>query len=468
MELSLHCIARDVSPIRSLFVYITLLSTIAFSVSVATAQEPNPGANQGEQARDRIGELEAQVQALLKRQAEQQAQIERVASAPKAEPAEPTIMKPEPFNGIQDTTLLPDATPGTKIRFGGFVKVDFLATQTSDGQMAEGSIGRAVYLPQSIPVSGNMSAIDYDSHAKFSRFNLGIDHVSGETRVGAFIECDFFGNLLGNQISQNSYGVTLRHAYLYYNNWLVGQTWSSFMDVSTLPESVDFVGVLDSAIFARQAQVRYKLGGLVIALENPETTITETAEAAQASSDRGAWPNFVVRYNWTASWGTFGVAGLLRELRVDTPAYSDSKVGWGLTAGGRFNLTPSDTILYQVSGGQGFSRYIGLSIVGDASVNPDTGNLHQTNLLAGFATYRHVFTKALRAHIILSGSGYDNDRNFSGPNATKLVYSGRVNAIYSPVDKLDFGFELSYARREVESGADGSLRRAHFAAKYRF
>jgi len=79
-----------------------------------------------------------------------------------------------------------------------------------------------------------------------------------------------------------------------------------------------------------------------------------------------------------------------------------------------------------------------------------------------------VFTKALRAHLIVSGSGYDNNRNFTGPNATKLVYSGRVNAIYSPVDKLDFGIELSYARREVESGADGSLRRAQFAAKYRF
>jgi len=240
------------------------------------------------------------------------------------------------------------------------------------------------------------------------------------------------------------------------------------MDISAFPETVDFVGPIDSAIFARQTQVRYKRGGFIISLENPETTLTETATEAQSSSDRGAWPNLIVRYGWKGAWGTFGVAGMLREVKVDKSEYSDSRVGWGLTAGGRMNITRSDAIFYQVSGGRGFSRYIGLSIVGDASLDPDTGNLHMTGILAGYAAWRHELTESLRAHVLVSGSDFDNNRSFSGPNATSRVYSARVNLIYSPVAKLDLGGELSYARREVESGADGDLKRVQFSAKYRF
>jgi hypothetical protein len=450
------------SPVQGLCLYVLWLF-VSFPISMAAAEDAS--------APQRIEALEAQVQQLLKHQAEQQTQINglEVTSVPKlrVERAADTAAHP-PINGIQDTTLLPDAAPGTTIRFGGFIKVDFLTTQTSDGQMAEQSIGRATYLPQAIPVSGPASGVDYDSHAKFSRFNLGVDHVSEDLRIGGYIECDFFGNLLGNQISQNSYGVTLRHVYLYWNDWLFGQTWSNFMDISAFPETVDFVGPIDSAIFARQTQVRYKRGGFVISLENPETTLTETATEAQSSSDRGAWPNLIVRYGWKGAWGTFGVAGMLREVKVDKPEYSDSRVGWGLTAGGRMNITRSDAIFYQVSGGRGFSRYIGLSIVGDASLDPDTGNLHMTGILAGYAAWRHELTKSLRAHILVSGSDFDNNRTFSGPNATSRVYSARVNLIYSPAAKLDLGGELSYARREVESGADGDLKRVQFSAKYRF
>ncbi|NNK33905.1 MAG: porin, partial [Xanthomonadales bacterium] len=43
-----------------------------------------------------------------------------------------------------------------------------------------------------------------------------------------------------------------------------------------------------------------------------------------------------------------------------------------------------------------------------------------------------------------------------------------VNLIYSPVPKMDFGFEFMYADREVESGADGDLTRLQFSAKYAF
>jgi hypothetical protein len=178
----------------------------------------------------------------------------------------------------------PGAAPGTTVKIGGFIKADFLATQTSDGQLADDATGRSLYLPGQTPVegaggSGKRSGTDFNAHAKFSRFNLGIDNVSESgNKAGAFFEMDFFGNSLGNQTATNTYGVTLRHAYMYWNNWMAGQTWSNFMDAAALPEAVDFVGPTDGVIFVRQAQVRYTQGGFSVALENPETTtLTGTA-----------------------------------------------------------------------------------------------------------------------------------------------------------------------------------------------
>ncbi|REN04581.1 hypothetical protein DSI35_16795, partial [Mycobacterium tuberculosis] len=71
-----------------------------------------------------------------------------------------------------------------------------------------------LYLPGQTPVagaggSGKRSDVDYNAHAKFSRFNLGIDNVSeAGNKSGAFFEMDFFGNSLGNQTATNTYGAT--------------------------------------------------------------------------------------------------------------------------------------------------------------------------------------------------------------------------------------------------------------------
>jgi hypothetical protein len=48
------------------------------------------------------------------------------------------------------------------------------------------------------------------------------------------------------------------------------------------------------------------------------------------------------------------------------------------------------------------------------------------------------------------------------------VHSVHANAIWTPLPKLDLGMELIYGERELESGADGDLRRLHVHARYSF
>ena len=423
----------------------------------------------------RINELERQLQDLMvevkaQRAATPVAAAPIAASAPLPKATATVGGKPP----IQQTTITPGSSPNTTFRVGGFVKADFMATRTGDGQLADSAVGRALYLPSQIPVGGSGSGTDYDAHAKFSRFNLGIDSVTDDgAKLGAFFEMDFFGNALGNQNATNTYGVTLRHAYAYWNNWLAGQTWSNFMDVGALPEAVDFIGPTDGVIFVRQAQVRYTTGGFSVALENPETTLIPNGGGAGIASDRGALPDLTLRYGWKGDWGSFGIGGLLRELRIDRNATADvaaidnSSFGGALTLGGKWNLGSSDDLRYQLTVGSGFSRYIGLGITGDSMLDAD-GDLDSLDGIAGYVAWRHMFNPKLRTNLMYARSQYDNDTALTGTGVTKNVQSWRANIFYSPYPKLDIGAELMMGQREIESGLDGDLTRLQFTTKYSF
>ncbi|MGQ3469435.1 DcaP family trimeric outer membrane transporter, partial [Xanthomonas campestris] len=160
-----------------------------------------------EKAREaRIADLERQAQMRVSAQQQQQGQITQtqtqageVRAAQAQAPAAPAL--PAGKRPIQLTSITPNALPGTTFRFDGCTKADFMTTRTSDGALPEGAVGRYLYIPTQTPVAGQASSTDTDSHAKFSRSNLGVDTVSenGDKRTG-FIERHAFGDALTNQV----------------------------------------------------------------------------------------------------------------------------------------------------------------------------------------------------------------------------------------------------------------------------
>lgn len=414
----------------------------------------------------RVSELERQLQDLI---GEVKAQRSVAATAPAPAAALPAGKLP-----IQAVSLTPGSPAGTTLRYGGFIKADFMATKAHDGQLADGAVGRALYVPSQTPVGGRASDVDYDAHAKFSRFGIGVDTVTeAGDKGGAFVEMDFFGNSLGTQVATNTYGVTLRHAYAYWNNWLAGQTWSNFMDVAALPDAVDFIGPTDGVIFVRQAQVRYTNGGFSVALENPETTYFQNGGGALTQSDRGALPDLTLRYGWKGDWGSFGVGGLLRSLKAEragtatVSAIDGSEMAGAMSVGGKWILGKNDDFRYQLTAGNGFNRYIGLGITADTAID-GAGDLDSIGVVAGYAAWRHVWSPKLRTNLIYARSQYDNPTALTGLGVTESVQSIRANIFYSPMPKVDVGAELMVGERELESGADGKLTRLQFTTKYSF
>ncbi len=178
--------------------------------------------------------LEARVQELERQLRELS---EKMSGAPAAAPA---AKPPADAPGFQVKPITPNAVSGTRFLYSGFVKFDGMWSDYQDGEIADGSIGRDFYLPSTIPVGGVSEGVDYDSHVKQSRFIFGTDtDLSGGGSLSSRFEVDLYGSALGDERATNTYGVLLRHAYIQYRQWLIGQTWSNFMDAGALPETAD-------------------------------------------------------------------------------------------------------------------------------------------------------------------------------------------------------------------------------------
>ena len=417
---------------------------------------------------DKEKELEARIEQLEKLMQQMSTQsAAKPATAPPAAAEQP----------IQATTITPTASPATKFRYGGFIKFDAIYTDTPDGEIADGTAGRLFYLPSAVPVgaANTSESGDLDVSAQLSRFWFGADTtLSSGSKLTSYLEFDLFGGgsnaFLGNETATSTYGLTLRHAWVSWDKWLAGQTWSNLQDVAALPDTVDFIGPTEATIFVRQAQLRYTTGPWTVSLENPETTVTPFGgTTARIASDDNSIPDLIARWTKRGTWGHFSVAGMVRQLKYQNPAtrINDSATGGALSVSGRWNFGANDDIRFMVNAGSGIGRYLGLAISSDAVLNA-TGGLDAIDGLGAYVGYRHVFNRNVRGNVFYSLARFDNDIRLTGGAVTESVESAHINLIYSPLPKLDLGAELIFAERDIESGLDGELRRLNMHVRYNF
>lgn len=352
--------------------------------------------------------------------------------------------------------------------FGGFIKATASFSDYSDGDIAANSGLRDFYIPGAVPVGGADESQDFDFGAKESRIGFKSSHLlENGDKITTNIEMDFLLPPGGNERVSNSYNPRLRHAYLTYNNWLFGQTWSTFQDVGALPESVDFLGAADGIVFNRQSMVRYSNGAWQFAIENPETTVTPFGGGARIVTDDNGLPDFVAKYNHKADWGHISFAGLFRQLAYNIGSVEESTSSTGLSVTGKFKVGAKDDIRFNFASGSGMGRYVALNTANGAVIDA-SGNLEAIDSTLGAVAYRHQWNSEWRSNFIFSGMSVDNDSALTGSGVTKSVNSVQVNLLHSPVPKLTLGVGFLSANRELESGADGDMFRTIFTAKYAF
>lgn len=379
---------------------------------------------------------------------------------------------------LVDNEAPPDAPSATatdlnsaathKYAFGGYVKLDAMFSDYSDGDLAPGSLGSQFYVPATIPVGGTPTeGPDLDMQARETRLQFKSDHIlAGGDKINTFVELDFFAGSDGDERVSNSYNPRLRQAFVTYNKWLAGQAWTTFQDDCALAENLDFIGPSEGTTFVRQAMVRYTNGPWEFAVENPETTITPFGGGARIVSDDGGIPDLVARYSATLERGHVKVAGLLRQLSYRTDVIDDSETAFGLSVSGK-HLFGDDDLRWMATAGRGTGRYLGLN-TSNGAVLDSSGKLNAIDQWGAFVSYRHFWSPRWRSNLTLSYLSNDNDLALTGDGVTEDVYSVHANLLFEPVEKVTVGGEIMFAERNLESDLSGDMTRLLLSAKYAF
>lgn len=459
-----------------------LRRSIAVGLLAATAMAP-AAAHAQSSVEDRLDKLEAMIMALEARMDAQQSapadpQTQAAVTEMRAAVAETRAVAAK--QGELETRVAAVETSDksgfhigdTKVTLGGYVKMDAITARTSAGQLGGDTFLRDFLIPSVVPVgSGDGSGWDTDFNARQSRVAIKTaTPVAGKT-LGTTLEMDFMVTSGGDERITNSYSPRLRHAFVTYDGWTIGQTWGTFFNVGALPDTLDFIGTTPGTVFVRQPLVRYtSKSGFSIAVEQPETTVT-TAAGGRVTPGDDALPDVVLRFDKKAGKSAFSIAAIGRQLKVSNDDFglgSDSTLGYGVSVSGKIGIGEKDDFRFMVNAGEGLGRYIGLNIVNDAAIDPVTGDLDAIASYSGFAAYRHVWGDKLRSTIAGSYFKADNPVALTSTSPTDTVWNALANVIYTPVPKLDLGVEYMYVERENEAGLDGNLQKVQVSAKYSF
>lgn len=364
-----------------------------------------------------------------------------------------------------------------KFTWGGYIKLDTLYSRYSDGQAAQ-NLGRDAYIPNQIPVNADGTPRSYiDFHAKETRLYLKAETLVEGHQLGGHVEFDFIVNQgAANEITSNAYNAGLRRAFITYDDWLLGQEWTTFQNMTALPDVLDLVNFpTEGTVFIRQPMLRYTLGGFMFAVENPESTIAPNGggPAFTNTDENNSIPDLIARYNFKLGSKLGGadlsVAGLARQI-VDKGALDggdDQAWGYGLSFAGKVRLGERDDLRFMLNGGDGVGRYLALNTVGDAVIDSE-GNLETLRIVNGYLVHHHVWTPKIRSNEGISHFDADVASGNLGGATTKKVSNAFVNLIYAPVKPFWVGAELRYAERETLAGLKGDLWRLQFSAKYSF
>ena len=383
----------------------------------------------------------------------------------------------------------------TSLRIYGYAEINGVKEFKGDNSNNDFS----TYVPYA-PINGSTTrtGVSYIT-ARTSRLGFEASTPTAYGPLGIKIEGDFYneprtGNgavngTVGNIYTQgwtNSYNFRLRHGYGQFGGLLIGQTWSTFMDVDNSPETTDFNGPIGTPL-ARQPMVRYAYntkdsGTFTVALENSVNYMLDSAGGASLQG-LAKMPDLIARWDKSYDWGALSVRGLSQEFRVNDGAGLEvSRRGYGVASTAFIKMRDAkDFLSVGFTYGQGVGRYF-YGVEG-AAFDASTNSIVLEKLLGIVVGYQYKASDTLRANFVLGAlRNYNNDytafiraNGLDSAAATmgqyainRSAYQAHLGLIYNPIKNVDLGAEYIFGRRETLAGEKGDLSRLNLSAKYSF
>lgn len=286
-----------------------------------------------------------------------------------------------------------------------------------------------------------------DSTLTTTRIGLDFKAPIQNADIGGKVELDFRGG-------SDKDTVRLRHVYMTYNNWLIGQTTSTFLSTETSPEMLDFNTPLGGGT-TRTPMVRYT---------DKLNNNTQYFVALEKGNDENRLPVATAKlsHKFAEGAGLVTARGLLQEVRV-RDLDDETELGWGIGLG--VNYKPVNQLILNanyshVSGDNKF-----LLATSDNKRYIKHGNNIELIDFDAFtlgATYK--FSPQIRSTLGYGSVIYDGNN----ANGNDHLQQGWLNVMYNPVKPITFGMEYVYGERETVEGKTGNDNRIEIMAKYDF
>jgi hypothetical protein len=381
--------------------------------------------------------------------------------------------------GIMPGSFLVPGT-NTSFRFRGFVRLMGLYDANPIG-FPDAFVTNSIPAPQQHGENYNMavrmSRIAVETWTPTPLFDW---------TVHTFVEGDFF-NGPGQAAGGGGNPFRLRHAFIDYGYFRVGQQNTVFMDASTWPSLVDFQGPAGWVNQRRPgARVTIPLSDKWFWAGGVEQPFSDIATNGLGSNVQDV-PDFATHVRYEGDLGHFQVSGLARAIGFQpTGGQTTRKAGYGLSAAATLhpwaylmgsNPVRKDNptalercrIIGQYTFGWGIGRYINDEVGQglDGRVNPTTGAFDVVYSAAYVVSYEHWYTERWLSNFTYSETlvGSDGDQPVSTYTGAK--YLG-ASLWYIPFRNMSLGLEYLWGERKNLDTQRGHANRINASAQYNF
>ena len=302
--------------------------------------------------------------------------------------------------------------------------------------------------------------------ANQSRLGFNFKFPKAGKNTSALIEGDFLSSSKG----ANTF-FRLRHAYLTYGEFLIGQTWTNFGDVNAGPNTLDLEGP-NSMPASRVAQMRWRRQIrqkliLTLAIEEPKNDYTplDSATALKAS-----FPELVIKPKILIKNGHWANSIIYKPLVYTDKNYTfKKKLGtWGFTSSlsiqipdrkklNPFGITKRNISVFGIIGEGTQGAVNDFGGLGYEAFPKDSNSLESLLYYGGYVSYSFVFKKRWSSTYVYSYLHQEK------PATTEFIFKQShyisANAIYAFSKYFTAGFEVLRGIKENYDDTKGSATR---------
>lgn len=320
----------------------------------------------------------------------------------------------------------------------------------------------------------NSSITVPNSWEKESRFNMdasitrlsvkGLQRLENGREIEFYVEGDFRG--AGSSLR-------LRHGYLSYRGFILGQSWGFMNDIASQAPTID-VQAANSRTFYRTPLMGYRRAinnwlSMGISLELPTLKMT-TQPTIERVSQRV--PDIPFYLQIKGELGHLKLAGALRTLDYGLIGEQKikSEVGFGGQLSGSIRVGERVMLYTQAIYGKGVGRYINdLALLNIDLVPGKSINEQQSLKMYSFSVGAKInFTKELYGSAIFANAALLEGEGYYNPNQYAIGNWGSLSLFWEGIKNLTVATEYIHGKRENLNGNYGVANRVQLLFLYKW